>query len=385
MSGVHVIALVGESPGVVTELLWFLTVHKSVQVTGIELWTTQTGWAEGGSCGLAAKGPGMFAALRRLAPALPHWPHELRPISDANTEVTKAVQVFVPEVPGRALADVRSQEDADVFSRALHERVGFLVSSGVGPLLGSLAGGRKTMTAAMHSAFALYGRRTDRLCHVLLHRALENELRTAKELSDYAFPTEARAGVPEADQVIVTDVPFFPAGEYLAAGEVRSAAQLVRAARDHLLGLRAAASGRVEVRRSGRHAVIGVGDGVRVDPMTLLRYAVLLRDRSLLASEIVDCANALLGDRASTRTIEDPARNLRNLRAQLADAVGANTTLATLVPDYASLGLSGTRASRWTVAPSLELDLTELHPQRIVDEWFPRETTARRPRAPRLR
>lgn len=380
--GYYVIALVGESPGVVTELLWHLAVREKEQVVGLELWTTQTGWAEGGERGLAAMGRAMFAELRRLAPALPPWPADLRPETDPRGGTARGVQVFVPAVAGKSLADVRSEDDAAAFSAALHARVQLLREDPERRLLGSLAGGRKTMTAAMHSAFTLFARRGDRLAHVLLHRALEAELKETRTLHAYAFPRGERAGVAEEDQIAVVDAPFFPAGEYLAAGKERSARLLVEAATAHLLGLRGTSSGRIEVQKAGRFAVLGVGTGVKVYAKAGLAYAILLRDGPLHYTELAERANAQIAGwlgrapSGGTALSAEDDKTMRNLERRLEEAVGADAILATLIPRRGP-----SKGHRWRVTPREELDLDMLSVDRFR-EWFPREDKNSRPRVP---
>jgi CRISPR-associated protein (TIGR02584 family) len=383
---VYVVALVGKSPGVVTELLWYLAKQEGRKIAGVELWTTYGAWSPG-TPGLADDGPAMYAKLAAKGGGLPQWPSSLQPVEDPELAPTGQVQVYIPGGP--SLPDVTNEREARLFGEALHRRIAYLRREIPSRLVGSLAGGRKTMTASMQSAFGLYARGSDRLCHVLVNRTVENKL-GQKALSAFAFPTRTIGGVAPKDQLSVVDVPFFSAADYLAAVERRTAQQLVTDAREQLEGLRAASTGRLELRRVGRYGVVtfGVDQTVQCAPKTVLAYGILLGCGSLLATELAEqteqSIREWLGPSATlTREHEfgeDPGHTWRNLRAELIRVAGSDPLLSTLVPSFQALKTRGRRDSRWEAIPDASIDWSALDPIRALPVLFPRESKTRRRR-----
>jgi CRISPR-associated protein (TIGR02584 family) len=80
------------------------------------------------------------------------------------------IECHVPQVDGAALDDIRRRGDDTCFSDLCYERVERLTRPDQLPLVGSIAGGRKTMSAHLMTAFSVYARPDDRLTHVLITR-----------------------------------------------------------------------------------------------------------------------------------------------------------------------------------------------------------------------
>lgn len=207
---VYLIAAMGTSPGVLTELAWHLVRIGGHRVVGVEIWTTS----------FARKivrnrlvEHGWWDDLRRaIGPdALPplHQGEDLgREVPCPDPGRSPSFRTYVFQHDGVPLEDVRGREDADAASEALYDRVRELrqqLPAHV-QLIGSLAGGRKTMSASLQSAFSYQARPNDRLVHVLLHKTLEDQ--PYEVLSNYAFPRETTLGVPVEAQVEVYDVPY---------------------------------------------------------------------------------------------------------------------------------------------------------------------------------
>lgn len=202
-ASVYVLAVLGETPAVVLELLWWLAVEERHHIAGIEVWTTAPS----------------EAALRRLLVDL--WPQfervtgplpEVMPSGPPASCPGLRIHTFDDD-NGVALTDVRTASESARVSAALHDRVRVLreeLSERV-TLVGSLAGGRKTASAALQTAFCLQARHADRLVHVLLHADLERWLREQRRMADFNFPSQEWAessGVPLNEQVTVYDVAF---------------------------------------------------------------------------------------------------------------------------------------------------------------------------------
>ena len=201
-SSVFVLAVSGESPAVVLELLWWLSTVERCHIAGIEIWTT------------ARSEP----ALRELIQDV--WDD----FQDATVPLPSLDETGPPTAPGGfrvhvfqdgdiPLTDVRTKSEAACVSARLHDRVRELrdeLPQSV-RIVGSLAGGRKTMSAALQTAFCLQARRIDRLVHVLLDAKVEAFLWEHRRMREFAYPTPFWAeatGVPVREQVSVYDVPF---------------------------------------------------------------------------------------------------------------------------------------------------------------------------------
>lgn len=110
-----------------------------------------------------------------------------------------------------ALRDIRTPGDVRAVEAALYDRLRVLLP--VLPedtrLVGSLAGGRKTMSASLQTAFSLIARPDDRLVHVLVHSALERW--ATNPASNYYFPCplpEGREPIAPEQQTFLVNVPF---------------------------------------------------------------------------------------------------------------------------------------------------------------------------------
>lgn len=196
-SGVRVVATAGMTPAILTELGWWMATQREC-VSSILVWTTGGGLA------------GVTAHLDE------HW-ESLR--EDVGREYLPArdeinVQILV-DGSGIPIPDVRNRTDADLVATRIHRDVRALARAQT-PLVGWFAGGRKTMSSALQSAFTLYGRPRDRLLHALVHEEIEKLPR--EEISGFAWPTQKWAeqtNVPVGSLVDVAEVPFLTLARYL--------------------------------------------------------------------------------------------------------------------------------------------------------------------------
>lgn len=201
---VYVLAILGESPAVLAELLWQLVKVERAHLAGVEVWTTETGER-------VLREKVSTDAWDDFQDEL-GWLAELEePGTDHRHDNAFTCHVF-RSTEGISLRDVRSRAESDRVSAELYDRVRALRDRLPKDtvLVGSLAGGRKTLSAALQTAFSLQARDEDRLVHVLLAERVEAHLREVKD-SSFLFPDERTAdatGVPLAEQVLVYDVAF---------------------------------------------------------------------------------------------------------------------------------------------------------------------------------
>ena len=119
------------------------------------------------------------------------------------------VRFHVPEVNGRPLDDVREKGDDTQFANQCYALVEKLTRPDELPLIGSIAGGRKTMGAHLMTAFSVFARRTDMLTHVLVH---DPDL----EKGDFFYPTPEEHGRKMHRMLDLVDIQFPPVRELLS-------------------------------------------------------------------------------------------------------------------------------------------------------------------------
>jgi hypothetical protein len=121
-----------------------------------------------------------------------------RPPKDGKAPVE--LSFHVPEVDGQPLEDIRQLGDDTRYANLCYRLVERYTREGELPLIGSIAGGRKTMSAHLMEALGVYGRPDDRLTHILLaDPSLEYD-------PSFFYPDE---GTPEYSRLLnLVDIPF---------------------------------------------------------------------------------------------------------------------------------------------------------------------------------
>lgn len=214
----YVFSVVGESPAVLSELLWWLCTQERAPIAGIEVWATGRG-AERLRRLVASEKWGRLCAQTGPLP-------EIQPVGALPCGAFGfRIHRFV--CGDQVLDDVRGEEESAAVAASLHDRVRSLRAELPDhiTLVGSLAGGRKTVSASLQTAFCLQAGPRDRLVHVLLHPTLERVLREGGQLSEFCAPAQvwtALSGVAVDEQVLVYDVPF-PRIRHLLPGRLATA------------------------------------------------------------------------------------------------------------------------------------------------------------------
>lgn len=204
------LAVTGLSPAIVTETLWALAMRQPrILPRRVVFVTTLTG---------------ARVIEEQLFTALPEW--EDRSVWDALRLTLKAgPDELIAEPPqiisipdpssGRTvlLDDIRTPAENQAAAEFIFARVWDVVRDKDCHLVASVAGGRKTMGALLHSAVSLIGRENDLITHVLVNPPFDT-------LSGFFYPAQpkcplhdVRSGrVYEATQAEITlaDVPFVP-------------------------------------------------------------------------------------------------------------------------------------------------------------------------------
>ncbi len=361
---IYVVALLGESPGVLTELLWYLVAVERLRIAGCEIWTTAASIGEGTTRGLRAIGPEAWDTLRQAlgadADRVPTLPVDFTVEHDIDAPLaTGTCRVLVPAVGDRPLADTGTVGDAASFSRWAHARME-VVTRGHPRVLGSLAGGRKAMSAVLHSAFTLYARRDDRLCHVLLHPTVEGRLREDRVLAAYRCPTTTLYGIPPERQVTVFDVPFFSATDFVSIRSRRQARDLLDQARKDQISPPPVIARVVTIAVLPRMRVtFSFAPAVPMLRATAILYAQLLTGGPATAEELALRTNDLVAP--AVGVVADPTANLRKLSVDFERAIGGNARLAGLVPRL--------KDDRWWL-DGADLDLTAIEPEALYRRLY---------------
>ena len=157
------IATIGESPQVLTELVWNLARehHPAMIPEVVHVITTRTGRIAVDS---------QLLGKQRIEPGKV-WVGKERwrqLFAELGVSEPPEISFDVPRVDGDHIDDVRSRFDDLAVASAAFARVRELAQNADLPIVGLLSGGRKTMSARLQEAFSWFGRPTDRLCHVLI-------------------------------------------------------------------------------------------------------------------------------------------------------------------------------------------------------------------------
>jgi CRISPR-associated protein (TIGR02584 family) len=179
--GAHLLALVGLAPAVASETYWAM-LQRGEEISNITLVTTGRGAMKVRESLLGEKG-----ALARIAATLArHGPHP-------------KIHVHLLSDSGSPVEDVVSREDHLAVQVALDCLVRRLTAPDAPTLHASLAGGRKTMAAALALAMSFHARPEDRLSHVLVAPPYADD-------PDFLFPPPDDPLA--ADAITLIDAPF---------------------------------------------------------------------------------------------------------------------------------------------------------------------------------
>ncbi len=146
------VAAVGLAPASLTEAAWSLR-QEGFTPAVVHVLTTAQGWrqleTELFRGGVSSRWRRLCTEVLGRAGAVP-------------------VEVHVPDVDGEPLEDLRSRDDDLAFGEVAYALVRRLTDEADDlPVVGSIAGGRRTMGAHLMAAFSLCARPQDRLIHVL--------------------------------------------------------------------------------------------------------------------------------------------------------------------------------------------------------------------------
>jgi CRISPR-associated protein (TIGR02584 family) len=157
-------AVSGLSPQIITETIYALAISSNEESrfvpTEIQVLTTTEG-ARRIRLALLSEQPGGFAGLRR--------DYKLPPIKFDESSLH-----IITDSSGTALQDIRTESDNQLVADAITEKIRAITSDDACALHVSMAGGHKTMCNYAGYALSLFGRKQDRLSHLLVSTPFES-------------------------------------------------------------------------------------------------------------------------------------------------------------------------------------------------------------------
>jgi len=183
----NLLAVTGQSPQVITETVFELH-RQGRKPSEVHIVTTEVGrlFAESLLLGVEHTNPLHGGAIDNAANRWDTFCHEILNM-DVDERGAVPITFHVPETEeGHNLMDIRRRGDDGRFANLCYRLVERLTRPEAQPLIGSIAGGRKTMSAHLMTAFGVYARPDDRLTHILADGA-END-------PSFFYPTPGAAG-----------------------------------------------------------------------------------------------------------------------------------------------------------------------------------------------
>lgn len=184
------LALTGMTPQVVTETLFALVFQRGVAIHELCVITT----AEGKKAVLGETDlPALEKELERMCMV---W-NIPKPQFDTTSSVLVANEETIE------LHDIRTDRDNRLFPNLITDVVRRYTSDAATVLHCSIAGGRKTMSVAMAFALSLFGRKEDKMYHVLVTKEFETSKKFFPETNE------------EAAQLVLAEMPYIRLREKL--------------------------------------------------------------------------------------------------------------------------------------------------------------------------
>ena len=209
------LAISGTTPQIITETIYALWEQNNMP-DAIYILTTQAGkdrlYNE-----LLCNGQGYFYAFCKE--------YDI----DSSKIDFKIENILVPcNYFGESLKDIRTEEDSTLFLQLCLEQTFKLTSNSEDKVFFSIAGGRKTMGASLTLATQYYGRKHDRLFHLLIQSEFEYS-------KNFYYPPKKPVWIELKDQknepiqkstefakITLTRIPFFSVRDRLSESNLKS-------------------------------------------------------------------------------------------------------------------------------------------------------------------
>ncbi|MCG8601902.1 MAG: CRISPR-associated ring nuclease Csm6, partial [Verrucomicrobiales bacterium] len=156
------LSLVGTAPAVLTETVWAMATQPEPVIPDRIVAVSTSAGAE---------------RLREKLFDDGHWEQMISELKARGLDlegklrfgpIADSIRVFPDMGRTRELDDIRSAEDSEAVAEFLMETVRSFTENDSLRLITSIAGGRKTTSALLHSVITLLGRSDDRINHILI-------------------------------------------------------------------------------------------------------------------------------------------------------------------------------------------------------------------------
>lgn len=194
----------GTSPQIITETLFAINAEKQPWPEAIYAITTSVGKVA-------------------INEGLKEKKHLQRLCDEIKQPIPELTVWVIPDENGNEVEDAKSREDHEALANFIMEKAAYLTSDNETQIHSSIAGGRKTMTYYMGYAMSLFGRKQDRLSHVLVSDGYEN-------LEDFYYPSQTQEMIthnyskpldvgkmPRDAKIMLADIPFIRMRNSLSA------------------------------------------------------------------------------------------------------------------------------------------------------------------------
>ena len=182
------IAIIGETPQIFTEIIYYYLSKKYIFAKIIIL-TTEKG-RQTFSDLIIKK-----SIIEKLCTALAINPDHL-PFSKKD--------IFVFSDKGEKLRDIRTNDQINIATKSFYSILQKYTHNPNNKIIATIAGGRKNMSASLALGMQLFGRAHDELVHVLVSRKLENK-------NDWFYPQSKQ----EEKHLDVSQIPFLRVRNYM--------------------------------------------------------------------------------------------------------------------------------------------------------------------------
>jgi CRISPR-associated protein (TIGR02584 family) len=204
------ICSLGSSPAVVTEALYALHKHEGIVPDRLLFITT---------------GHGRTRLITMRDSQRAEWEHlcELMAVSPADFTIPTANILVPSDTDGNPLNDLQSYEDNLRYADLIQETVRRECAYPKRKVIACIAGGRKTMSAHLHSAMQFFGRTDDRIVHVLVSEPFERIpgfLYPEQLQAELTLPGDTAPIKAAYAEVNLIDIPFIPLGGVLSSSSI---------------------------------------------------------------------------------------------------------------------------------------------------------------------
>ena len=188
------VSVLGTSPAIITETLWYLIYKEKREINAIYVITT-------------TEGRDGREGQEKPSSKLIHYVHKMiEEYGIKSIDFSEENLLVIKDKNGKELRDILSREDNDSAANFIINSIRNIIRENPDSILHcSIAGGRKTMSSYMALALTLLGRKDDKLYHVLAPNELERN-------RDFYYPPRERVGEYE-DKIFLVDIKYPRLGE----------------------------------------------------------------------------------------------------------------------------------------------------------------------------